>query len=567
MKRFLQRTVGIAAAALLLPFATAGQAVLAETTADTAVCHAYTGTNEEAQNYMRWAQTMQSFLTPCSDGTLMQVQADLQEGYYIAQYYSSDFQPLCAVRIAQELPLFGGFYAAGDAYYILTGQSQATDSSGTREEDDDLEVFRVTKYDKNWNRLGSCGVYGADTTVPFSAGSARMTDDGTYLLVRTCHEMYNSGGVYHQSNFTFQVNMAEMTVTDYFTDTKNMNHGYVSHSFNQFLQMDNGTLVTADHGDAYGRGVIFMRYPTDISAGTFQSNGVEYLQTLVPAGSGNGTGISVGGFSCMDDQYLIAYNAVDDAEERTTYAGEKRYHYFSGSKGSFDGKMYTLPEYRNICFSMIDKKDGSYTNYQCTEYTEADGKSASTPQLVTLENGKFVLLWSEMNVVRTGEYIGYSGYNNYYSYVPNHTVYAMISDGDDADTVCFEGDLSDCQPVVYQGNVVWYVRNGDQATFYQLTPDGEIQTKTAGYSHICENGSGTCVVCGEEVQQPPESVAGDVNGDGVFDGQDAAILQEFLLGESPVMENPSRADWNGDGTLDAFDLALMRQALCGNHEE
>ena len=81
MKRFLQRTVGIAAAALLLPFATAGQAVLAETTADTAVCHAYTGTNEEAQNYMRWAQTMQSFLTPCSDGTLMQVQADLQEGY------------------------------------------------------------------------------------------------------------------------------------------------------------------------------------------------------------------------------------------------------------------------------------------------------------------------------------------------------------------------------------------------------------------------------------------------------------------------------------------------------
>lgn len=394
-----------------------------------------------------------------------------------------------------------------------------------------------------------------------------MTDDGTYLLVRTCHEMYNSNGVYHQSNFTFQVNMAEMTVTDYFTDTKNMNHGYVSHSFNQFLQMDNGTLVTADHGDAYGRGVIFMRYPTDISAGTFQSNGVEYLQTLVPAGSGNGTGISVGGFACMDDQYLIAYNAVDDAEERTTYAGEKRYHYSSGSKGSFDGKMYTLPEYRNICFSMIDKKDGSYTNYQCTEYAEADGKSASTPQLVTLENGKFVLLWSEMNVVRTGEYIGYSGYNNYYSYVPDHTVYAMISDGEDADTVCFEGDLSDCQPVVYQGNVVWYVRNGDQATFYQLTPDGEIQTKTAGYSHICENGSGTCVVCGEEVQQPPESVAGDVNGDGVFDGQDAAVLQEFLLGESPVMENPSRADWNGDGTLDAFDLALMRQALCGNHEE
>ena len=164
-----------------------------------------------------------------------------------------------------------------------------------------------------------------------------------------------------------------------------------------------------------------------------------------------------------------------------------------------------------------------------------------------------------MNVVRTGEYIGYSGYNNYYSYVPDHTVYAMISDGEDADTVCFEGDLSDCQPVVYQGNVVWYVRNGDQATFYQLTPDGEIQTKTAGYSHICENGSGTCVVCGEEVQQPPETVAGDVNGDGVISLADAVTLQKWLLelNDSATLTG----DLTGDGVINGMDLALLRYKL------
>ena len=35
-------------------------------------------------------------------------------------------------------------------------------------------------------------MYGANTTVPFDAGSARMTHSGDHLLVRTCHEMYKS---------------------------------------------------------------------------------------------------------------------------------------------------------------------------------------------------------------------------------------------------------------------------------------------------------------------------------------------------------------------------------------
>ena len=60
------------------------------------------------------------------------------------------------------------------------------------EESADVEVYRITKYDKDWNRISSAGLYDCNTTVPFDAGSARMDSAGDYLFIRTCHEMYQS---------------------------------------------------------------------------------------------------------------------------------------------------------------------------------------------------------------------------------------------------------------------------------------------------------------------------------------------------------------------------------------
>lgn len=66
-----------------------------------------------------------------------------------------------------------------------------------------------------------------------------MTMNGNILYVRTCHVMY--GG--HQANVTFSVNADNMTVVDKKTDISYASTGYVSHSFNQFMQIDQGKMT------------------------------------------------------------------------------------------------------------------------------------------------------------------------------------------------------------------------------------------------------------------------------------------------------------------------------------
>ena len=57
--------------------------------------------------------------------------------------------------------------------------------------------------------------------------------------------MYNG----HQANVTFSVDTSSMNIVDKFTGVWNTSNGYVSHSFNQFIQVDNGTLLGVDHGE------------------------------------------------------------------------------------------------------------------------------------------------------------------------------------------------------------------------------------------------------------------------------------------------------------------------------
>ncbi len=77
--------------------------------------------------------------------------------------------------------------------------------------------------------------------------------------------MYTSSdGLNHQSNLTMSVRQSDMKVMDSFYKVMNSSYGYVSHSFNQFLIVDEaGRIVTLDHGDAYPRSVVFMRYYAD----------------------------------------------------------------------------------------------------------------------------------------------------------------------------------------------------------------------------------------------------------------------------------------------------------------
>ena len=88
----------------------------------------------------------------------------------------------------------------------MFGQANPNDS-------DEEEVMRIVKYSKDFQRIGEVSVYGANTNIPFEAGSLRMTETAGKLYIHTCHEMYtDSDGLNHQANMTFVINENDMSV-------------------------------------------------------------------------------------------------------------------------------------------------------------------------------------------------------------------------------------------------------------------------------------------------------------------------------------------------------------------
>ena len=388
-----------------------------------AQCVAYSGSNVNDQDYVQWSDTVKSYLTVCDNGNYMRVQSGAIEGKLLVEYYSPDFEPLSTKLIDNELPIFGAFYDSGNNYYVLSGQENP-------KQNDSLEVFRITKYDKNWNKIKSCGLYGANTTVPFDAGSARMAHSGDHLLVRTCHKMYKSSdGNNHQANVTIEVDMPSMTITDSYTGVMNVDYGYVSHSFNQFIKTDGNHIVALDHGDAHPRSAVLVKYNSDFTTGKFFPSYFEQVSNIdvvtypeYTAGHYNYTGAAIGGFDVSSSSYIVAQSTVD-------------LDYINTS------------ETRNVYVSAVSKDLSTNKLNKITSYAEGTA-SASVPQLVKINNNSFLLLWARDTKV---------------------SCVKLNADGTVNGSIhTFEGSLSDCQPVIKNGRAVWYVYDKNNVTFNSL---------------------------------------------------------------------------------------------------
>lgn len=384
-------------------------------------CNVYTGNSVEAQDYDMYGHRISSYLTT-SPGGLMRVQAGAIDDKVLVEYYDNSYNIQQTVTVPLALPLFGAFYESGSNYYILTGQNND-------DQDKSREVYRVTKYSKNWKVQGYCSLTsnteGINTVHPFEDGSARMTMNGNYLYVRTCRTMYKNvvDGRNHQSNLTFSIDTSNMTLADQYGSALGTKYGYVTHSFNQFIQVDNGKLVGLDQGDSHPRALVMLKYPSDLSEGKFapksQENGCEEVHFMdFPEGGGNYTGASVGGFEYSDSAYLTA--------------------------GNYDSSgMYSS---RNVFVASVSKSGTQPTVKYFTNYSGED--SASTPYLIKTGSNQFMLMWSNRGTVyytvldRNGNQVG--------------STYSMT------------GNLSDCAPSIINGKLIWYTWHDNVNVFYEI---------------------------------------------------------------------------------------------------
>ena len=372
----------------------------------------------------------------------------------VVETYNSDFQLLESRRLEKELPLWGGFFAGEDYNFLVFGQENPS-------ERDSVEVIRVVKYDKDWNRLGQASLYGANTTIPFHAGSLRMDEYGGYLYIRTAHEMYTSSdGLNHQANLTFSVRERDMAITDSFSGVANTSAGYVSHSFNQFILVDaGGNIVTLDHGDAYPRGAVLMRYNAKAGSDKFITASGSYWGAVSecvvvqswPGGTGeNNTGGVVSGLVETSTGYLSAYSDT--------------------GKGA--GSSYA--DVSNIYLAYTDKDNFSQsgtTVRQLTHFGSSSTVDSAHPRLVPTGLDGGYILWEVAEKSDYGIFYG-NGELQYARYSADGTV----SDIQTADNVL----MSNCQPIYYNGQVVWYTTNESAPTFYTLDEGGVTAYPTGG---------------------------------------------------------------------------------------
>lgn len=432
--------------------------------AENTLCMTYSGNNVNAQNYSISASPIKSYLTICDDGTFMKFQYVAEDMDYSVEYYNTSYHLLNRKTIHTELPIFGAFYATEDYYFLITGQENPKEKKK-------VEVVRITKYDKDWNKIESVGLYDANTTVPFRSGCVRIDDYENYLLIRTSHLMYaSSDGRNHQANMTIQVDTDTMKITESVDGIRNVMDGYVSHSFNQFIKIEDGKIVALDHGDGYPRAVVLIKYDTPISTGSFLSicdstNLLEIPGTL----GGNTTGVSVGGFEISDTSYLAAGNKVDLEHLEEKPGGV-----------------------RNIFIASMTKSEDTVAVNQLTNY---ESGFTSTPHLVKVDNDNFILLWRRQEIRQPTKTIYYTKIDGSGNQVGK--IYEM------------EGSLSDCVPLIANEKLIWYTWEDDTISFYEintkdLSDNNQVIVKN-GHIFECSRikkhiASLVCTRCGEKRQ-------------------------------------------------------------------
>ena len=382
--------------------------------------------NASDNHYSVWSKTVNSYLFENTDGTFSKVESLGAKGVKV-DVYSKDMIWTSSKTLEAELGIFGGFYSGKDANFLVFGQKNENDS-------DDVEVLRIVKYSKSWERQGAVSVKGANTYIPFDAGSLRMTETAGKLYIHTCHEMYKgSDGVHHQANMTFVVDEANMKMLDSYYDVMNIAQtGYVSHSFNQFVKTDGQYVYRADHGDANPRAMAITKCKVD---GNITDVSYVLPFTMQYYSSYNYTGASIGGFELSTDNCLIAGCSVDQSDE-----------------DNFD-----VFGQRNIFVAVANKAMTKRNVVWLTKYAADYGVTVRTPQMVKLNAEQFLLMWEECNN-KTGA-----------------TVVKMV-------TIDSEGQmrsdikevklaLSDCAPICSSDGLVrWYVTDGKKTIFCVVNP-------------------------------------------------------------------------------------------------
>ena len=375
-----------------------------------------------------WADQTRTYMTKLDDGTLMvfYLERENDNAYHIV-YLDSSFHVRKTRTIGCELPLFGGFYADQNGYYVVSGQKNDGESNS-------LEVYRVTKYDANWKKLGSCGINNCGTSSPFEAGCTRLASNGNTLYIRTTRQLYRtSDGLRHQMNYSIVVDSYNMKVKYHGTLDWN------SHCFNNFVLFDGKKSVAIAHGDAYPRTISMTCGELDTSKGKQLQLTQKDLYKISGRTGDNYTGMTLDGLEVSDSSYLVFASTINQS--------------------AFESSKTKKP-----LMIVVDRSSMAVSTKWVADYAEGS-ESATNLFLVKISNTKFLTLWSRSGKV-------------YYKFVDGkgNVTSNVFTAG---------GALSDCQPILDGDRVVWYVQDSVIPAVYSIDlKTNKLSFSPAGYRKV-----------------------------------------------------------------------------------
>ena len=395
--------------------------------------------NSAGHDYSRWSGVGRSFLYQNSLGGLTRVECEhnvnnLNELVHFEEY-DANFVLQSSRTLPLELPRWGSFFATESYNYIITGQSNP-------DEREDTEVVRLTQYDKNWNRTGAASLYGSNVFGPFECGNVQCVEKDGWIYVITGHGMYAApDGVHHQARLLFAASESTLEVADHYSFG---GPGYTSHSFNQFILADSaGNLVSLNHGDAYPRGLVIHKYTA--ADGRLQETDSNVILSFPGETGNNDTGCSVGGFVETGNSYLTAYN--------------------------YDGGKCSSDEPRDIYVGFTDKISGETKHQQLTY-----GSDTTTPHVVPVTENTGYIMWNTTDHEKDRLSLSYVQYvGNTLGEIRTINKPQLVTDerpGLWEDYATEMALLSDCQPMLWNGKIIWYTSFESPAVFYVLDDNG-----------------------------------------------------------------------------------------------
>lgn len=384
--------------------------------------------------------TINSYIEENADGSFSRI--ELFDDGICVETYDKDFKLLSTKTVKKELTVFGGYYKGKDARWVLFGQNNPNEESG-------FESYRVVKYDMDWNKLAECPISGTNTYRPFRSGCTRMTESDGILYIHGSHLMCKSSdGVNHQSNITFVIREDTMEVLVHGDGL-----GYISHSFDQYVQTDGEYVYRLDLGDAYPRAVaLTKRMACKDEAGIEDwsngSNKFYHILTIPGEKGDNYTGVSLGGFELVDDYLVTAGTHAKDDESIASKAQ------------------------RNIFVNVYSTDLETRFRFEyLTDYASGAGVKVRTPQTVATEDGVYVL-WEEAVLTDDGT-----------AYTAKVKLAKVGLDGKVVGKIhTLYARLSDCKPILTSDNhLLWYMTYNNAPVFYDLDLDKLDDYEFEGY--------------------------------------------------------------------------------------